>query len=62
MLSCRLCNAAKSCVNHETFNKGLFWILMKHDHTNLRIKKCWGEAYLKKLMKLVIPVFSFAIQ
>ena len=36
-------------MNHETNYKDLFWILMKHDHTNLRVKKCWGETYLTKL-------------
>ena len=46
MLPCRLCNLEKSCVNHETVNKGLIWILMKHDHTNLRVNKYWGETYL----------------
>ena len=30
---------------------------MRHDHTNLRVNKSWGETYLTKLMKLVIPTF-----
>ena len=49
-------------MNHETNYKGLFWILMKYDQTNLRVNKCWSETYLTKLMKLVIPIFFFAIQ
>ena len=32
---------------------------MKYHHTNLRVNKCWGETYLTKLMKLVIPIFLF---
>ena len=44
-------------MNHETVYKGLFWIFMKHDHTNLGVNKCWGEIYLTKLIKLVIPIF-----
>ena len=62
ILSCRLCNLVKSCMNHETNYKGLFWILMKNDHTNLRVNKCWGKTYLTKLMKLVIPIFFFCKQ
>ena len=32
-------------------------MLMKHDHTNLGVNKCWGEKYLTRLMKLVITIF-----
>ena len=46
-------------MTHETNYKGLLWILRKHDHTNLRVNKCWGETYLTKLMKLVISTFFF---
>ena len=49
-------------MNHVTSYKDLFWVFMKHDHANLRVNKCWGETYLTKLVKLVIPFFSFAVQ
>ena len=49
-------------MNHVTSYKDLFWVFMKHDHGNLRVNKCWGETYLTKLVKLVIPFFSFAVQ
>ena len=46
-------------MNHERVYKGLFWILVKHlsDHRNLGVNECWGEIYLTKLIKLVIPIF-----
>ena len=46
-------------MNHETNYKGLFSMLMKNDHTNLRVNKYWGETHLTKLMQLVIPIFFF---
>ena len=42
---------------YERDYKGIFWILMRHDHTNLRVKRCWGQTHLTKLIKLVIPIF-----
>ena len=42
---------------YERDYKGIFWILMSHDHTNLRVKRCWGQTHLTKLIKLVIPIF-----
>ena len=30
---------------------------MKHDHTDLGVNKCWGEIYLTRLIKLIIPIF-----
>ena len=62
ILSCRSCNLVKSCMNHETNYKDLFWIIIKNDHTNLIVNKCWGETYLTKSMKLVIPIFFFCKQ
>ena len=46
---------------YERDYKGIFWILMKHDHANLRVKRCSGQTHLAKLIKLAIPIF-FVLQ
>ena len=44
-------------MNHETVYKDLFWILLKHDYTNLGVNEFWGKIYLARVIKLVIPIF-----